>query len=360
MTVLERAGQIAELAAGRAAEHDATGQMSPEVARAVVDGGFARHFVPARFGGAEGTFLDVGRATVRVASACAATGWIASLAATLGRIAGFLPVEGQKEIWRDGPDPLIVGSLLPLGTAEPVTGGWRVSGSWPYVSSVEFSDWALVLARTPDDERRFFAVPRETYGIKPTWSNLGMRATGSHTLTLDPIEVPAALSFTRADLDAGRPDSATHRAPLESVAGLAFLPPILGAARGAFEAWQVISASALRPAAGSGRAGTVETTFTRCAAELRIAELIADNAARRAEAPEWDPVAVAENARDCAIAGDVLVTMTERLVRTAGTRGLSAESDLQRFWRDVHSGASHTMLRLDRAAADYTEARFPR
>lgn len=353
---------VAALAARSAAKADARGRLAPEVVRAVLDCGFARHFVPARWGGSQGSFADASHAAALLGRACPSAAWLASLAATLGRIAGYLPAEGQHRLWERGPDALVVGSLLPLGAARPVPGGWLVSGSWPYMSSIEDSHWAIVLARcAPTAEPRFFAVHRDAYRIERTWSSLGMRATGSHTLLLDGCTVPARLSFARADLDLGAAaasDLISHTAPLEAVAGLAFVPPILGAAQTAVETWAALIEGRFEagrlPAA---ERAAYDVTLCRSAGEVRAAELLVDGAARRADAGAWTPLAVAENARDAALAADLLTTATERLLRSAGTAVLSDGSQLQRLWRDIHSGASHVILGFSRAAAGYARAR---
>lgn len=203
-----RAAAIGPMAAEAAGAADADRRLAQKVVDALHDAGFARHFTALRWGGSEGTFAEACAAVALLARYCPATAWHASLAATLGRIASFLPEEGQRRIWSQDPDALIVGSLLPLGTADPVNGGWLVSGAWPYISSVEFSQWALVLAITQaadDRHARFFAVPRDQYSIEATWNNLGMRATGSDTLVLAPTFVAPGFSFNRADLDQGAP-----------------------------------------------------------------------------------------------------------------------------------------------------------
>jgi alkylation response protein AidB-like acyl-CoA dehydrogenase len=357
------AGVVADLAAASAQRADATQQLGQDVVDAVLECGFARHFVPAELGGTEGTFLDACRAVALVGQGCPSAAWLASLAATLSRIAGYLPEEGQRQIWASRPDVLIAGSLLPLGTATETGGGWRVSGSWPYVSSIEFAHWALVLARCTDTGHfRYFAAPRGSYVIERTWTSIGLRATGSHTVVLDGQVVPAELSFERDDLNQGTPvasQAASHALPLEAVGGLAFVPPILGAAQGVLREWT----SLVETKFAAGRLPDAERAafadaLTRSAGEITAAELLVDNAAARADSGALTALRTAENARDCSMATDLLVAATERLVRTAGTAALTDGSAIQRLWRDIHAGASHIMLRFSRAANGYAEALY--
>ncbi|HEY6793957.1 MAG TPA: acyl-CoA dehydrogenase family protein, partial [Kineosporiaceae bacterium] len=181
--VADRVAAVTALAADRAAEAEAARRLTPDVVDALVEAGFARHFVPAGFGGSEGSFAEAATAVADVGEGCAASAWCASLMANLPRFAAYLPLEGQQEIWQDGPDVVVVGSPSPFGRASSTPGGWLVSGTWPYISGVDYARWVLVCAAAPDagtvTTPRFFAVPIADCRVVDTWSNVGMLATGS-------------------------------------------------------------------------------------------------------------------------------------------------------------------------------------
>jgi alkylation response protein AidB-like acyl-CoA dehydrogenase len=362
----EAVARLAELAADQANESEAQRRLGPDVVQAMVDAGFARYFVPSTWGGDadEARFGDLLDAVVAVGEACPSTAWVASLTAGLGRMAAFLPADGQAEVWSDGPDPLIVGALMPLGRAEPASGGWQLAGRWPFVSAIEHSEWALVCGTAATDkgpEARFFAVPRAAYAIEDTWFNVGMRATGSNTLVLGERFVAPTHSFTRDDLAAGRPVGSAapcHTVPLRAANGLSFATPVLGAARGALRSWSGYVATkpdrAGMSAPGSDRAGH-QQTLARSSGEIDAAELLLRRASTVADQGTVAPPDVARNTRDCALAVDLLVTAVDRLFRAAGSTGQLATNALQRFWRDVNVAASHVVLRFEPAAAMYAQ-----
>ncbi|HEX4832643.1 MAG TPA: acyl-CoA dehydrogenase family protein [Trebonia sp.] len=362
--LVARAAEVALLAGRGAAEADQERRLPPAVVDAVAGAGFARQFVATRWGGQEGTFLEACAAVSLLAEQCPSTAWTASLAATLGRIAGFLPEAGQRALWAGGPDTLVAGSLLPLGEAIEVDGGWMVSGRWPYVSTIEQARWVLLPAvdRSPAGAgvAWFFALPRGGYAVEQTWNNLGLRATGSHTVVLEPTFVSGGYAFRRSALDEGDPvcsAAATHRLPLEAVAGLAFAPVVVGAAYGALRAWLRANAPRMAAAAAGGRVPVPRPTYdqvlTRSAAELDAAALLVERVARMTDAGGLSPLDVAVSARDCALASELARAVTERLVRATGTSGLAEDQPLERFWRDAHAGASHVMLQLARSAQGY-------
>jgi two-component flavin-dependent monooxygenase/oxygenase LndZ5 len=364
-SLLSAADDITVAAAQFAGDAETQRRLNPDVAKALLSAGFARHFVPVSCGGNAATFKELSLAVSTIGEACAATAWCASLVANLSRMAAFLPAEGYREIWADGPDALVVGSLIPLGKTEPVAGGWRLSGQWPYISAADYSDWALVCGVVATDGQpavKMFAIPRAAYSIMDTWFNVGMRATGSNTLVVEDCFVPAARSYNRDDLFAGRAIDSTaacHSVPLQAANGLSFATPTLGAARGALNSWLAYITKKIRTASTqSGMPGVnralYDTTLARCAGEIDAAQLLLDRAAVIADqGAAVTPLQTTRNLRDCSLAVDLLVTAINRLFRTAGTTGLSMINPVQRFWRDVNSAASHVALQFEPAASAY-------
>ncbi|MEV0083405.1 acyl-CoA dehydrogenase family protein [Saccharopolyspora sp. NPDC050642] len=358
------AQEVAGLAAQHADRAEQDRVLDPQVLRSVVNAGFARHFVPAEHGGNSGTFAELGAAVRTIGEQCPATAWCASIAASLARMAAYLPAEGRKEIWQHGPDALVVGAISPRGKAKPEGDGWRLSGAWSYISAVDHSDWALVLGLVPGDagpEPRLFALPRAAYRIEHTWSDIGMRATGSNTLIAEDVFVPEALSVPARNLHEGRApglDSRCHAVPLTAVNGLFFTLPILGAARGALRHWseyaeEKIRAAAKAPGPGPGRS-FYEEALARSSGEIDAAQLLLERVAAVADlGPEITPAETARNQRDCAFVADLLVGAVDRLFRASGTGGHSVHSPLQRFWRDIHSAAGHVVLQFGPAATAY-------
>ena len=355
---------VVEVVAEHGAKGEAARRLSPEVAQAIVDVGFARHFVPARWGGAQGGFAECVRGVAALARADASAGWCASLAAAVGRMAAFLPEAGQRALWSGGPDTLIVSGLMPAGSAVAVDGGWILEGTWPYVSTVHYADWALVCCPVPMGgeriEVRMLLVPRESFGVHETWHTSGMRATGSETLVLEPTFVPVGHTFAREEMLAGRVGGAgMPAAPLKSVSGLSFAAPMLGAADGALEAWCAGAArSRARPRDGNrltpDMSATAELTLARSAADVDAARLLVERAAEDADAGRVrDRLVAARARRDCVAAADMVLDAVNRLVRTAGTGGQHESSPLQRFWRDVNAAAGHAAMQWEPAARAY-------
>ncbi|WP_043910445.1 acyl-CoA dehydrogenase family protein [Kitasatospora griseola] len=355
-----RAALAAESAGRYAREADRSGALDPETVKALTAAGYPRHFVPARWGGAEGTFTELTAAMTRVGRACASAAWCGSMFAYSARFSAHLPLAGQEEAWGDSPDVLWVSGLVPSGRAEAVDGGFRLDGRWSYVSGALFADWALLAGPTPGPGApppRFFAVPRADFAVEESWDTVGMRATGSHTVVLSDVWVPEHRTVPLAEVVGGvnrTSDRPQHAVPLMSLGGLTCLAPVLGAAAGMVDAYTGLVA-ARRSAPGAGPTPLNDQVLARAAAEVDAATLLAERAALLLDQGRARPFA-ARNARDTAHAARVLVDTAHELVRTAGTAAQDAAHPLQRHWRDITVAATHAALRFDRIATAYTDA----
>ncbi|MCM3882368.1 acyl-CoA dehydrogenase family protein [Frankia sp. R82] len=344
------------VAAAHARSNDEQRAVSVEVVTAIQAAGFARHLVPARWGGRAGGFAELTRAVDQLGQACTSAAWLASLFAYSARLGAFLPADGQAELWANGPDTLIAAALVPGGAARVTADGWRVSGAWPYTSGIDLADWALVCVRPTEAGTRadagegplFVAVPRGVFTVRDSWRTLGMRATASHTLILDEAPVASRLTFRSAVAAAGHSPLHPGRpfgVPLRAISGLTFATPLLGAARGAFVDF----------CRGLPAGATTSVSVARAAGDIDAAELLLHRVAHVADHEEPTPALIARNLRDTALAASYLVDAVDRLVVTAGTAGQDPDRPLQRFWRDIRTASTHVALRFDKAAVSYLD-----
>ncbi|MGW3039259.1 oxidoreductase [Kitasatospora sp. NPDC001159] len=347
---------LAKLARHDAHTAEEQRRLTPQVADALVDAGFPRHFVPARWGGAAGSFAGLLADASAAAEACAATGWCAALFAAHGRLAAYLPEQGQRDLWADGPDVRIAASIVPpQGRATEVADGWRLDGEWRTASGVDHAEWVLLASWTlgPDGirEHRIFAVPRAELTVRDTWDPVGLRGSGSNSVVGDGVVVPAHRSFTLSALLSPLPDAARcHRVPYPMVAGLIFAAPALGAARAALQAWT----DECGPTA-PGKPGR-SLLLARTSAQIHAAGLLLEHAADRADRGAVTPLSVAENRRDAAAAAAMCREAVDELFHASGMRGQSSDSRVQRAWRDVTTAAGHGALDLETAAGAYADA----
>ncbi|GAB3497675.1 actinorhodin polyketide dimerase ActVA [Amycolatopsis cihanbeyliensis] len=340
-------------ASADAAEGESRRRLTPEVAEALLRAGFARHFVPSARGGTAGGFTELADALDAVGGGCLSAAWCGLIYATSGRMAAYLPPEGQREVWAEGPDTAIVAGLVPSGEVEPAPGGWLLSGSWRPVSAVDHATWALLCAPAGgarESEARFFAVPRSDFAVRDTWDTVGMRATGSHTVVLDGVLVPEHRVFSRAALIAGAAGAgaqACHRVPLLGAAPPLFASVSVGAARAALR--HLVELTAARPE--TAREPAALEAIAMAGAEIDSAAMLVHRACAATDTAT--PVGAdlaARGARDAAFAARLLRDAVHRAFLAGGGQAQDSASPLQRIWRDVHGATSHAVLRWERNA----------
>lgn len=345
----QAAEKVRPILAEHATRVDSERVLPKEVVAALTEAGFARHFVPSRWGGSEATFAEVTQAVAAIGEECANAAWCASLSAYAGRFASFLPEQGQAKIWGGGPDAFIVAALVPSGTVEEIQGGWRVKGRWFYCSGIDFADWALICGPAGDRATaKFFAVPREECKVIPTWDSIGLRATTSHTIEVD-TTVPAHLVFPFGLLASGRnpnSDAVCHNAPIRAVGNLAFIPPALGSATAALNA-------AVAMLKGKRHHPDLDLLLVRASAQIDAARLLIERNAEVSDAGVFTPELLARNERDAALGAELLTSAVDALMRACGTSGLSESNSLQRNWRDAAAATSHVALRFETAAVKF-------
>src|SRR3989442_6783948 len=127
--------------------------------------------------------------------------WNLGMNQAIAAYAAWLPAEGAREIFKDGP-ATVAGALRPPQPARRVDGGWRVTGQVPFASGCHNAKWLGMPAVEMDGDQPkvdpatgqpapfgvFF--PRTEATILDTWHTLGMRGTGSADIAVKDLFVP--------------------------------------------------------------------------------------------------------------------------------------------------------------------------
>ena len=144
-----------------------------------------------------------------------------------------------------------------------------------------------------------------------------------------------------------------YRSALVPILALALAGPLLGMALGALDSFDrgfPQSRIETAGAAADARAQVVSAIESVRSTALAAANDTETWAARAARMPPLDQVKVkldiANVARDARAAVDGLLDI-------AGVRGLSRDSDLARYWRDIAVGSRHGMLNYRRVSEEY-------
>jgi alkylation response protein AidB-like acyl-CoA dehydrogenase len=210
--LLERARALIPRLAERAPAATAARMLPAETIAEYHAAGILRILQPKRFGGMQGRFSLFSRIVEELTYGCASSAWVYAVLAEHQWIIAQYPERAQIDVW--GQDPLAVASssLAPREAARPAPGGWRLSGHYPFSSGCDWAQWAIIGAFLGDkgDPRgvAYLLVPLAQVEIVDDWRVLGLLGTGSKSLVLRDVFVPAHRSVMVSDLFAGTPPGA--------------------------------------------------------------------------------------------------------------------------------------------------------
>jgi 3-hydroxy-9,10-secoandrosta-1,3,5(10)-triene-9,17-dione monooxygenase len=287
----------------------------------------------------------------------------------------LFPEAAQNEIWSESPDHLIASALIfPAGHARRVTGGYRLSGRWPFSSGVDNSAWNMLggtIERDDGDEPelRIFLVPRSDYRILDTWHAMGLAATGSKDVAAEDVFVPEHRTLAIEDLKNGTPPGIeVNAAPLYKLPVFPLFPFILsgvalGIAEGAYEAHLNALESRIATYSGAkvGDFQSVQIKTAEVAAMIDSAGMLMRNAcdhaaAMAAASHQPDALTKARYRRDGAFSVSLCTRAVDLIFSLAGGSGIYTRNPMQRAFRDAHAVASHIVFNFDAIGVTYARA----
>jgi alkylation response protein AidB-like acyl-CoA dehydrogenase len=365
--LVQLAETLARELARRAPEHDRAASFPHEGVDALKRAGYFTAPIPAEFGGLGVTSVhDVVVAASRLArgDASLAIGvnmhlvvllnivrrWQAAVdAGDERRVRAF--GAAMETIARDG---VIMATAIsepgqdltrPSTTATRTESGWRIDGRKIFCTMAPAATvlhTAVTFVGDDGAERYgYAAVDPETEGvmIHDDWDALGMRASGSHSVTFSGVEVP--LSALRGGFPAGDADAYMDR---NLVAGLFHASSSLGIAESA----STIASDAV--AKRGEPAGRVRWLLAANAVELAACRATLSRAAAlvdASDAPLIDLFAEAQAAKT--FVNETAARIVDRALGLSGGAGYLNGHPLARAYRDVRAGGFMQPLGADRA-----------
>ena len=363
--LLRRAAALVPVLEERAARTEELRQVLPETVRDLLASELIRIGNPRRYGGHDAEVDTAYEVGFELGRGCGSTAWCYSLWTAHNWWLGHFPERCQDEFFATGPDTLFSSGLNPAGgKAEPVSGGFKVSGHWGFSSGCDAATWVMVaVPGSRPTSLLWLLLPRSDYQIVDTWFASGMRGSGSKDIVIAGAFVPAHRAI---DPDLSGAEDMTgwelhgrlsYRAPLRCLAGWDLAAPLIGIAQGAADAF----AARARRMSGPGRAAdsvALQLRLAEAAAEVDAARAlhrqdireILDRAARGAGFTELDRI---RYRRDKAFIARLCVRAVDRLFEGSGARAVLDREPIQRFHRDAHGASHHAALSWDLVAEQF-------
>ncbi|MGK5550598.1 acyl-CoA dehydrogenase family protein [Actinomadura kijaniata] len=357
----------------RQAEVEERGFYAQDIHERFARNGFYRILVPRRYGGYElgvDTFLRVSMALLR---GCPSTGWMYSLGAAHALItATAFGERAQAEMFGAG-DFVCPSTSIPSGTAVPAPGGgWTVSGTWSYCSGSPYATHFMGHALMPAKDGRppeplLFVAPRSRWVRLDDWGDqLGLRGSGSHSITMDGAHVPdhmalPGVQLVEYDATSGTPGRTLHGNPEYGGALLAFVNFLncsmaVGMARGALDAYEDllrVRTTLIPPVVPRYRDPDYQLWYGDAVGMIRTAEAALLNAVQQwHDAAAQGPSAVTRelDLRLSAVCRHVAKlcwdAMEGIIMPTAGSSAIRHGERLERLWRDMSTLRTHAGLSI--------------
>ena len=334
----------------RVAETESTRRVPVETIKELHEAGLFRVIQPRVWGGYEldpQVFLELG---MLIASACGSTGWVYSILCVHSWELGCMTLEAQQDVWSEDPATLTSSSYAPTGTAEPVDGGFRLTGRWQFSSGCDHADWALLGVKVPSDAGpRLSAVlvPRSDYRIDDVWHVVGLQGTGSNDIVVDGAFVPEhrVHALTSGSVVS---DSSLYRIPFATLFGYSLTAPVIGMAQGALDEHVSMTRARSRKVAGTRVAEEVFSQIRVAtasgeidAARLQMLNTFTEMLDVVAGGDEVPLALRARGRRDQVLGTQTALRAIDRVFANSGAHAIRSDSPIQRFWRDAHAASLH-------------------
>ena len=368
-SLLERARRLLPTLKERAFETERLGRVPDATVEDILATGLNRIGVPVRFGGLDVEFDLMHDIAIEFGRACGATSWCFSLWGVHNWWVGYYPPEAQEEVYANGPDVLTSSAGFAIDShADPVRGGYRVSGHWQFSSGCDHAEYVFAITDSPNGQMGTI-IPRSDYTIlQDTWHVSGLQGTGSKDIVIDDAFVPAHRTLAgRGNMFSTNAWSPReyHRqrrytVPMGALLAWDLVAPAIGLAQGAVD--QMVA----RLTGTSGRARAADSAMVQAKIAESSAEVDAARALMHADFADAQdkgerdtpitPLDLARYARDKAYCMKLAVSAVNRMFDMAGGHALFVTDPMQRIHRDVQACMHRDGLVFDFGAQPYGAA----
>jgi 3-hydroxy-9,10-secoandrosta-1,3,5(10)-triene-9,17-dione monooxygenase len=354
------------------AECEALGRCPDEVEAKLREGRFFEMLKPKAYGGYEMSLTTAMEVVRLLASASPAIAWVAALLIIHNWEIALVDPRVAEEIWGNDPDATISSSYAPFGKAEKVEGGYRVNGSWAWSSGCDACTWAVVGVMFPADNQfgvvqKVMIIPRSDYTIdQNSWDMAGMQGSGSKTVIVKDAFVPEWRVHDVMESFEGRnPGSETFTAPIYKVPfGAIFAWSLatlcIGMAEGAIELYADHmrkrhhayngKAMALNPYTQLKLGEAAAMVSAARGSQMKDFGEMLEYVSRSEPIPHSARIAYKSNA---AFAARLATDALTKVIKAAGGSAFNRSNQLQRLFRDIHTGSNHAFINPDRGAANH-------
>lgn len=369
---LDEARLLASDLAERAREGEELGTMPADLVERVRRAGLFELALPRSLGGLELAPAEIVQTLEEVCRADGSAGWTITIGNGSSFFAWLDPAVAADLL--DGSGRIAAGSFGPNGRLTPSGSAYTLDGRWTFSSGCRHADWFFNGAFPFDGDSprmiagrgadwRLVAVPASAVEIIDNWDVAGLKGTGSHDIAVAAQRV-AEEHTVAAFFEPARHEGPLYRFPFFTLVGVLFAGFPLGVARRALDEFTDL-------AKVKTRMGTFTTMANEDDVQLELAR--SEGRLQAARSFVFD---VLDDLWTTALGGDV-PTLEQRYrlqlanqeamsaslgavdtaFRLAGASAVYSHHQLQRCFRDIHTGCQHIYW-APAASKRWAKARF--
>jgi indole-3-acetate monooxygenase len=219
-------------------------ELTPAIVRALKDGTFFRMLQPRSIGGMEMKPSDFSRVTEAIASADGSCGWVTCQSNGCSMSAAYLEPGVAKEIFGPVDGVLAWGPPGAPFEAEPVEGGYCISGTWRFASGSQNATWLGAHMKVKGrKEVRTMLFPKSSVRMVDIWHTVGLRGTASNEYVAKDLFVPDDHTMLRDKPVDRREQGPLYRFTSGQLYSAGFAGVGLGIARGLIDAFLELPAT---------------------------------------------------------------------------------------------------------------------
>jgi alkylation response protein AidB-like acyl-CoA dehydrogenase len=351
---VQRARDLAPMLREAESEIETQRELPQHVVAALIDGGFFRMLQPRFLGGAELRPVLFTQVTEALARTNASVAWCVGQNNGCSMSAAYLDPEVATEIF--GP-PTGILAWGPPGApfeAQPVEGGYRISGRWRFASGCHHASWlgAHMPIAESGGKVRTMLFPKSSVQMNDIWHTIGLRGTASNEYVVKNLFVPQRFTMARDTAAERREGGLLYRFSSNQLYSCGFAGVGLGIARGTIDDFlelpaNKVSRGASRPMRENN---VVQSQLAQCEARWRSARAFLHTTWETA----WQHVEATgqqtgEDKAMIRLASTWAIQQSREIVNTlyhaAGSMAVFEEQPFEQRLRDIHTVAQQSQGR---------------
>jgi 3-hydroxy-9,10-secoandrosta-1,3,5(10)-triene-9,17-dione monooxygenase len=356
--VIARAAGLVSALRSRTIETDAIAKLPGDTLRELNEARLFELMTPHRYGGLQTTIRTYKEAVAHLGRGDASTAWTVALINIGNWLAATLYPNQVVEKMFATHGGLRASSVLSSRKAivHKVRGGYVIEqGIWHFDSGVYHANWNLLGIPMVDDAGKVVddglaAIPIEQVQILDDWDTIGLRGSGSSSVAVRDVFIPAECVASISDAIKGcYGPSHLRDEPLYRVAFIPFLAivlvfPALGLGRAALEVFlEALPSRGIKYTwyEKQAEAAVTHLQVSEASAKIDAAEMIVERAVndldRNAEEGReyMDILRRARIRRDTGFSSQLIYEAVDLLASASGGSFANALNPINRLWRDA-------------------------